>query len=139
MTFVRRMRLVSLLLAAGLILATTSADAQYKKQNRRNQERAMSGVVSSVETVNGMMTVRLDNGEVFAAPVERVRVRDPRVNEAAKTQAPDATANPAGRRRAVARAASAETIPVGSRVVVRRKLDRDGTVKRVVVRIVEQQ
>ena len=137
MRFVCRTRLALLILATGLILAT-SADAQYKKQGKAKQDRQMSGVVSSVETRNGMMTVRLDNGDVFAAPVESVRVRDTRVNQAVRKQAADATASPAGRRRAVARAASTEIIPVGSRVVVRRKLDKDGSLKRVVVRIVEQ-
>lgn len=134
MTFVRRTCLVVFFIASALLLVS-SADAQFKKQRKVKQDRQMSGVVSSVEKSNGMMTVRLDNGDVFAAPVERVRVRDTRVNEAAKKQSTDASSVPAGRRRAVA--ASAETIAVGSRVVVRRKLDKDGSVKRVVVRIIE--
>jgi hypothetical protein len=137
MTFARQMRLLSLVIVAGLILAT-SADAQYKKQRKAKQDRQMSGIVSSVETRDGMMTVRLDNGDVFAAPAERIRIRDTRQSAAAKKSATNDAANPPARRRAVT-VSSSESIPVGSRVVVRRKLDKDGNLKRVVVRIVEQQ
>lgn len=133
MTFVSRVRRLSLMIVAVLILAAP-AGAQYKKQNQNKQNRHMSGVISSIESSGGMLTVRLDNGDVFTAPVDKVRVRDMRASADLKAQT-DA-ANTAPRRRAVA--ASSNSLVAGDRVVVRRKLDKEGNLKRVVVRIVEQ-
>ena len=96
--------------------------------------RQMSGVVANVDQSNGMFTVRLDNGDMFTAPVGKVRIRDDRKLDSARTTT-DSSKPPKPAQRLKA---NPDSVAVGSRVIVRRKLDRDGNLKRVTVRIVEQ-
>jgi hypothetical protein len=123
-----------LLFAVAVFAFPVLAEAKDRKALRK-ADRQMSGVVASVGSAGGMFTVRLDNGDLFSAPIHKVRVRQVQKNE---DRATTGGATPRRSARMHKLATDTDSVPVGSRVIVNRKLDRDGNLKRVTVRILGQ-
>ena len=127
---------VLMLFVAALLALPLQAGTKQDRAQRR-ADRQMTGTVASVEQANGMFTLRLDSGDMFSAPERRVRVVKVERVESGPMSI-DSAGKGRPERRARELAVSASSLPAGTRVIVKRKVGRDGNLKRVTIRIVEK-